>query len=169
MQSFWVCLLIVFPFRERIYLILWSKFLREKMFSLIFGGKLFLRIPGKIAKIVKIRTRKKFVPHGISIWTFFYFVDSLSLYLRKTIKKIVPLVGKSFSASEIFFNRVQCRWAVVRAAHRVKLSKLNQTGSTWTEFLSKETFFFLTLLSVVFLYTANRSDENKLIQFFELW
>ena len=29
-------------------------------------GGLFLRIAGKIAKIVKIRTRKNFVPHGIS-------------------------------------------------------------------------------------------------------
>ena len=54
-----------------------------------------------------------------------------------------------------------------RAAHRVKLSKLNQTGSTWTEFLSEENFFF-SLLSIVFLCTANRPDENELIQFFEL-
>ena len=36
-----------------------------------------------------------------------------------------------------------------------------------TEFLSEE-FFFFSLLSVVFLYTANRPDENELIQFFEL-
>ena len=41
------------------------------MFSLIFffwggGGELFLRVAGKIAKIVKMRTRKNFVPHGIS-------------------------------------------------------------------------------------------------------
>ena len=60
--------------------------------------------------------------------------------------------------------------AVVRAEHRVKLTKLNQTGSTWTEFLSEEKFvgFFLRLLVVVFLYTASRPDENELIQFFEL-
>ena len=68
-----------------------------------------LRIAGKIEKIVKIRTRKNFVPHGISsLSELFCFVDSLSLYLRKTIKKIAPFVKeKSFSASEIFFNRVQ--------------------------------------------------------------
>ena len=39
-----------------------------KMFSFnnFFCGNLFLRIAGKIAKIVKIITRKNFVPHGIS-------------------------------------------------------------------------------------------------------
>ena len=37
------------------------------MFSLTFLGELFLRVAGKIAKIVKIRTRKNFLPHGISI------------------------------------------------------------------------------------------------------
>ena len=37
------------------------------MFAVIFlCGDLFLRIAGKIAKISKIRTRKNFVPHGIS-------------------------------------------------------------------------------------------------------
>ena len=30
------------------------------------GGELFLQIAGKNAKIVKIRTHKTFVPHGIS-------------------------------------------------------------------------------------------------------
>ena len=43
---------------------LWGKFLRKKMFAVIFMcGNLFLRIAGKIAKI--IRTRKNFAPHGI--------------------------------------------------------------------------------------------------------
>ena len=51
------------------------------------GGGLLLRVAGKIANIVKIRTRKNFVPHGISsLSELFCFVDSLSLYLRKTIK-----------------------------------------------------------------------------------
>ena len=35
------------------------------MFAVIFiCGNLFLRIAGKTAKIAKIRTRNKFVPHG---------------------------------------------------------------------------------------------------------
>ena len=39
----------------------------RKMFAIIFiCGNLFLRIAGEIAKIAKIRTRKNFVPHGIS-------------------------------------------------------------------------------------------------------
>ena len=79
------------------------------MFSLIFWGKLFLRIAGKIAKIVKIRTRKNFVPHGISsLSDLFFVVDSLSLYLKKKIrKKSSRLKEKSSSTSEIFLNRVQ--------------------------------------------------------------
>ena len=32
----------------------------------------------------------------------------------------------------------------------------------------KRFFFFLRFLSVVFLYTANRPDENELNQFFEV-
>ena len=35
-------------------------------------------------------------------------------------------------------------------------------------FKRKKTCFFFSLLSVVFLYTANRPDENELIQSFEL-
>ena len=65
--------------------------------NLGLGGDYFnLRIAGKIAKIVKIRTRKNFVPHGISSLSelFFCFVDNLSLYLRKTIKNFVPFVGE---------------------------------------------------------------------------
>ena len=109
-----------------------------------------MRIAGKIAKIVKIRTRKNFVPHGIS---------SLSE---------LPVRRRKASAHLKFFliacNTIELY--VVRAAHRVKLCKLNQSGSTWTEFLSENVFF--SFLSVVFLYTANRPDENELIQFFEL-
>ena len=77
-------------------------------FNNFFCGNLFLRIAGKIAKIVKIRTRKNFVPHGISsLSDLFFVVDSLSLYLRKTIrKKSFRLKEKSFSTSEIFLNRV---------------------------------------------------------------
>ena len=42
----------------------WSKFLREKMFVVIFICRnLFFRIAGKTAKI---RTRKNVVPHGIN-------------------------------------------------------------------------------------------------------
>ena len=65
------------------------------MFSLIFfyggGGKLFLRIAGKIAKIVKIKNSC----HTVSLvyLNFFCFVHSLSLYFRKT-KKIVSFVGE---------------------------------------------------------------------------
>ena len=58
------------------------------MFSLIFGGELFLWIAGKIAKI-------KNLCHTVSLvyLNFFCFVDSLSLYFRKT-KKIVSFVGE---------------------------------------------------------------------------
>ena len=46
------------------------------MFSLIWGGggKLFLRIAGKIAKIVKNTTRNNFVPKGISSLSELFFV-----------------------------------------------------------------------------------------------
>ena len=65
------------------------------MFAVIFfGGNLFLRIDGKMVKIAKIRTRNNFVPHGISSLSKLCFVDSLWLFLRKTIKKIVPFVGE---------------------------------------------------------------------------
>ena len=78
-------------------------------FNNFFCGNLFLRIAGKIANIVKIRTRKNFVPHGISsLSDLFFVVDSLSLYLKKKIrKKSSRLKEKSFSTSEIFLNRVQ--------------------------------------------------------------
>ena len=135
------------------------------------GGKLFLQIAGKIAKIVKIKNSC----HTVSLvyLNFFCFVDSLSLYFRKTKKRSSRSYEKSFSAYEIFFNRVQYHWAVVRAAHRVKLSKLNQTGSTWTEFLSKEIVSFWVCYQQYFYkvwfytYTTNRPDENELLNFFE--
>ena len=60
---------------------------------------------------------------------------------------------------------MQSHWVVVKAAHRVKLSKLNQTGSTWTRFFKRRKRFSFSLLSVVFLHTANRPGENELIQF----
>ena len=86
------------------------------MFALIsfLRELIFFRIAGKIAKI---RTRK-ISCHMVSLvyLNFVCFVDSLSLFLRKTIKKIVQFVTESFSASQIFFNRVQYHWAVVRAA-----------------------------------------------------
>ena len=53
---------------------------------------------------------------------------------------------------------MQYHWAVVRAANRVKLSKLNQTGSTWTEFLSEENVFFY------YFYTL-RTDRLKMNSF----
>ena len=79
------------------------------MFSLIFfngGGGLFLRIAGKIAKIVKIKNSC----HTVSLvyLNFFCFNDSLSLYLGKQKKnRLVRIIKKSFSAYDIFFNRVQ--------------------------------------------------------------
>ena len=45
------------------------------------------------------------------------------------------------------------------------MSKLNQTGSTWTRIFKRRKRFSFSLLSVVFLHTANRPDENELIQF----
>ena len=81
------------------------------MFSLIFGGgKLFLRIAGKIAKIVKIRTRNNFVPHGISGLSelFFCFADSLSLYSKKTIKKSRPVRRRKASA-HLKFSLIACK------------------------------------------------------------
>ena len=57
------------------------------------GTTVFLRIAGKSAKI---RTRKNFVPHNIANLSKLCFVDSLSLFLRKTLKKIVRFVGEKF-------------------------------------------------------------------------
>ena len=85
--------------------------MREKCFRLIiFCGNLFLRIAD--GKIVKIRTRcKNFVPHGISsLSELVCFVDSLSLYLRKTIrKKIVPFEREKLQRIGNFLYRVQYR------------------------------------------------------------
>ena len=67
-------------------------------FNNFFAGTYFCGSLEKSKKIVKIRTRNNFVPHGVSSLSelFSFVVDSLTLYLKE----------KSFSASEIFFNRV---------------------------------------------------------------
>ena len=66
------------------------------MFAVIFfSGNLFLRIAGKIVEIAKIRTRKNFVPHGISS------LSKLCLFCSQPVpifvennKKIFPFVGE---------------------------------------------------------------------------
>lgn len=40
-----------------------ANFCGKNVFGIFLGVNLFLRIPGKIAKILKIRTHKKFVPY----------------------------------------------------------------------------------------------------------
>ena len=127
------------------------------MFSLFFF--FFFCWGGRGGSLEKSQKSWKLEPAQISCHkeslvylNVFRFVDSLSLYLRKTIKKSSRSKEKIFSASEVFSNRVQYHWAVVRAAHRVKLSKLNQTGSTWTEFLSEENLFFQFVNSSIFIH-----------------
>ena len=67
------------------------------MFEVIFFcEKLLSRNAGKIEKI---RTRKSFIPHGMSSLSKFCLfccqpVAVLVAIFRKTIKKIVPLVGE---------------------------------------------------------------------------
>ena len=54
------------------------------MFSLnyFFAGTYFSRIAGKIAKIVKIRTRNNFVPHSISSFSkLFLLLLTACLYI----------------------------------------------------------------------------------------
>ena len=69
--------------------------MREKCFREFCGGKLFLRIAGKIAKIVKIRTRKNFVPNGISnLCEPFLFCRQLVSIFEENNKKIFPFVGE---------------------------------------------------------------------------
>ena len=63
------------------------------MSSLILGGKLFLRIAGKIAKIVKIKNSC----HTVSLVYLNFFVlwtACLYILLRKQKQKIVLFVGE---------------------------------------------------------------------------
>ena len=73
------------------------------------GGRwLFLRIAGKIAKIVQIRTRKKFVPHGISsLSERFLFCWQLVSIFGENNWKNRPVRRREASAHlKFFFNRV---------------------------------------------------------------
>ena len=68
------------------------------MFSLIFlGGNYFCGSLEKWQKSTKLEPAK-ISCHTVSLVhdlnVFFCFFDSLSLFLRKTMKKIVPFVGK---------------------------------------------------------------------------
>ena len=74
------------------------------------GGKLFLQIAGKNAKIVKIRTHKTFVPHGISsLSELFLFCSQLVSIFEENnnIKNIIPFVGKKASA-HLKFSFIAC-------------------------------------------------------------
>ena len=81
------------------------------LFLFIFfwgGGWLFLRIAGKIAKIVQIRTRKKFVPHGISRLSerFLFCWQLVSIFEENNLKNR-PVRRREASAHlKFFFNRV---------------------------------------------------------------
>ena len=85
---------------------------------------------------------------------FVCFVDSLSLFLRKTtIKKSCPVRRRKASAhlkvSLIAYSTIEL---LLGRPHRVKLSKLNQISSTWTEFLRQEKcFFFQFFISSIFI------------------
>ena len=79
------------------------------MFAFIF----FLReliFCGSLEKSQNLEPAKISCHTGTLLYlNFVCFVDSLSLFLLKTKnnkKKIVPLQKESFSASELFFNRV---------------------------------------------------------------
>ena len=65
----------------------------KNVFVNFLGGKLFLRIAGKIAKI---RTRKNFVPDGISSLSelFLFCRQLVSIFEENNKKKIVPFVGE---------------------------------------------------------------------------
>ena len=67
-----------------------------KMFAVIFFcGNLFLQIARKIVKIAKIRTRKNFVPHGISsLSKLCLFCSQPVPIFEENNKKIVPFVGE---------------------------------------------------------------------------
>ena len=63
------------------------------MFALIFfAGTYFC---GSLEKSQKLEPAK-ISCHTVVYLNFVCFVDSLSLFLRKTIKKIVPFVGEKF-------------------------------------------------------------------------
>ena len=72
------------------------------MFSLIFGGELLLRIAGKMVKIVKIKTRKNFVPHGIASsvhdLNFFLFFWQLVSIFEENNEKNRPVRRRKASA-----------------------------------------------------------------------
>ena len=134
------------------------------MFSLIFGGEIIFADRWKMAKIVKIKNSC----HTVSLvyLNFFCFVDSLSLYFRKT-KKNRPVRRRKDSAhlkfSFIACNTIELYW--VWAAHRVKLSKLNQTGSIWTEFLREENGFLFCYQYYFYTLRTNRM-KMKSFNFF---
>ena len=72
------------------------------------GGDYFCGSLGKSQKSYKLEPAK-ISCHTVSLvyLNVFCFVDSLFLYLRKTIRKIVPFVGEKLQCIWIFFfNRV---------------------------------------------------------------
>ena len=93
------------------------------MFSLILGerGKLFLRIAGKIAKIVKIKNSC----HTVSLvyLNFFCFVESLSLYFRKTKKD--RLVRMRKASAHMKFSLIACNTIELQLELRTELNCLN--------------------------------------------
>ena len=132
------------------------------MFSLIFlGGKLFLQIAGKIAKIVKIKNSC----HTVSLvyLNFFCIVDSLSLYFRKTKKN--RLVRRRKASAHLKFSLIVCNTIELQLERRTELNCLN---FDMDRVFKRRKRVFFSLLSILFLYTANRPDENEIIQFFKL-
>ena len=67
-----------------------------------------MRIAGKIAKIVKIRTRKNFVPHGISsLSELFLFCRQLVPIFEENNEKNRPVRSKKASA-HLKFSLIAC-------------------------------------------------------------
>ena len=132
--------------RFRITVFLCSKFQSEYIYSGVnFCGKnvcvnFFCRWLEKSQKLEPA----KISCHTVSVvyLNFVCFGDSLSLFLRKKILKNHPVRTRKASV-HLKFSLIACNKIELQLErpHRVKLSKLNQIGSKWTEFKPKKGFF----------------------------
>ena len=132
-------------FRSTVFLC--SKFQSEYIYSGVnFCGKnvyvnFFCRWLEKSQKLEPA----KISCHTVSVvyLNFVCFVDSLSLFLTKKFLKNHPVRTRKASV-HLKFSLIACNKIELQLErpHRVKLSKLNQVGSKWTEFLSPKKVFF---------------------------
>ena len=127
------------------------------MFPLIFWGKLFLRIAGKIAKIVIIKNSC----HTVSLvyLNFFCFVDSLSLHFRETTKKKF-LVRRRKASAHLKFSLIACNTIELQLVRRTELNCLN---FDMDRVFKRRKRFFQCFISSYF-YTL-RTDRMKMNSF----